>query len=168
MVNNKSLKYGGVKKSTVRDLMFFMLAFGFIVGMVFPFFARYVLDTEKALSVFFISMCLIAGLIVGIANFLIFKIIVSRELRRVQQGMNHVNESIATANVMEDGCENQCRLEVTSADIIGDITQSFNSMTEEIFNRLELESETRALNESLIKSVELEDIAHTVLKKCAL
>lgn len=167
--NNTRNKYGGVKNSTIRDLMFFMLAFGFVVGVIFPFFARFVLDTEKALSISFVSMCLAAGLLVGILNFLIFKVIVSRELRRVQQGMNHVNESIATANVLEDGCENQCRLEITSADIIGEIAQSFNSMTGEIFSRLELESETRTLNESLIKSVELEDVAQTILiKMCSI
>jgi diguanylate cyclase (GGDEF)-like protein len=38
-------------------------------------------------------------------------------------------------------------------------------MTTEIFNRLELEGETRALNESLIKSVELRDVAGVILEK---
>lgn len=165
LLTNSHDKYGGVKKSTLQNLMYTMLAFGLLVGMIFPFFARAVLDTEKALSWSFITMCLLAGLLVGSFNFMIFRIIVSRELTRVQQGMDHVNESIVNANVLEDGCENQCLLEITSADIIGDITQAFNNMTMQIFNRLELESETRALNEDLIKSVELGDVAHTILLK---
>lgn len=158
-------KYGGVKKSTFKNLLYSMLGFGAIVGLIFPFFSRIVLNSEKALSLIFFSMCLVAGLVVGVLNFVIFRIIVSRELNRVQKGMDHVNENIALANALEDGCENQCLLEITSADIIGDITQAFNSMTKEIFNRLELESETRALNENLIKSVELEEVAQTMLRK---
>ncbi|MDK2981373.1 MAG: two-component system, cell cycle response regulator [Chloroflexota bacterium] len=162
---NSGMKYGEVKNSTIRNLFYFMLAFGLAVGTIFPFFAKIVLNTDRALSAFFISMCLIAGLLVGLANFLIFRSIVSRELKRVQQGMDHVNEKIATANVLEEECDNNCLLEITSADIIGDIERSFNDMTDEIFSRLELESETRAMNESLIKSAELVDVAQTILEK---
>lgn len=158
-------RYGGVKRSTLRNLLFSMLFFGLVIGLIFPFFTRIVLNTERALSFIFISMCILAGLLVGTFNFLIFRITVSRELDRIQQGMIHVNENIATAKISKDECENQCKLTITSADIIGDIIQVFNNMTEEIFNRLELESETRALNENLIKSVELEDVAKAILQR---
>lgn len=158
-------KYGSVTRSTLRNLQFAMLVFGLGVGLIFPFFARVVLKAENALSPVFFLMCVTAGLIVGIFNFYIFRVNVSRELTHVQQGMNHVNENISTANVLEDGCQNNCLLELTSADIIGDIELSFNSMTEEIFKRLEMEGQTKQLNESLIKSVELEDVARSVLKR---
>lgn len=163
--NNVHDKYRGVTKSTLKNLLVSMLAFGLAVGTIFPFFARIVLNTDKALTPVFIIMCLFAGFLVGLVNFLIFRMIVSRELIRVQKGMDHVNESIVDANVLEEGCENQCQLEITSADIIGDIAYTFNEMTMQIFNRLELESETRALNGDLIKSVELEDVAKTILCK---
>ena len=109
------------------------------------------MGTEDALAFTFFLMCVAAGLVVGAFNFYIFRIIVSRELDRVQQGMNHVNQNISAVDVMEEGCENNCLLEVTSADIIGDITLALNSMTGEIFNRLELEGETRVLNENLLE-----------------
>ena len=167
-IKNNSYPYGAVKNSTIRNLLIFMLVFGLVVGVIFPFFAKIVLNTDQALSAFFISMCLIAGLLVGFANFLIFRLIVSRELKRVQLGMDNVNEKITTADILKEKCENNCILEITSADIIGDIEKSFNDMTEEIFSRLELESETREMNESLVKSVELEDVAKIILKKlCA-
>lgn len=130
-------KYGSVKRSTLRNQQFSMLAFGLVVGLVFPFFARIVLKAPTALSTQFFAMCVAAGLLVGFFNYHIFRVNVSRELMRVQQGMNHVNENIGTANVLEDGCQNSCLLEITSADIIGDIEVSFNSMSEEIFKRLE-------------------------------
>ncbi len=163
--NNVLDKYKGVTKSTLKNLLMWMLAFGLGVGTIFPFFARVVLNTDKALTPVFIIMCLFAGFLVGLVNFMIFRVIVSRELIRVQEGMDHVNESINNVNVLEEGCDNGCQLEITSADIIGDIEHAFNEMTQQIFNRLELESETRSLNEDLIKSVELEDVAMTVLCK---
>ncbi len=163
--NTNKSEYGHIKRSVLKNLLFSMLTFGLVVGLIFPPFARAVLGTEKAYSAIFVSMCIMAGLLVGAMNFVIFRIIVSRELKRVQTGMHHVNQNITMANVLEDGCENQCLLDVTSADIIGDITISFNEMTTEIFKRLELESETRILNEQLIKSVELEEVAETILQR---
>ena len=160
-------KYGGARRSILRNLRNSMLAFGLIIGLIFPFFAYFVLKTDTALEPTFFLMCMLAGLVVGAFNFIIFSVIVSRELKRVQHGMNHVNESISALDVLEEGCENSCQLEVNSADIIGEITLSFNDMTNEIFNRLELEGKTRALNENLIKSVELVDVAATILKHMA-
>ncbi len=59
-------KYGTVKRSVLRNLLFSMLAFGLCVGLIFPPFARIVLDTERAYSPAFISMCVLAGLLVGV------------------------------------------------------------------------------------------------------
>ena len=61
----------------------------------------------------------------------------------------------------------ECTLEITSADIIGDISLSFNGMTHEIFKRLELDGEARILNSNLTHSVELEDVADTILNRMA-
>ena len=136
-------KYGTVKKSVLRNLLLSMLTFGLVVGLIFPPFARIILNTDKAYTPVFISLCVLAGLLVGIFNFLIFRHLVSRELNLIQEGMSHVNVNIADAEVLEEDCVSECILEITSADIIGDISLSFNSMTHDIFKRLELEGETR-------------------------
>jgi len=169
-ISNASIKqgkYGAVKRSVLRNLLFSMLAFGLFVGLLFPPFAKIVLKTDRAYSLIFISMCVGAGLMVGVFNFLIFRFLVSRELDLIQKGMNHVNVNIADAEVLEDDCASECTLEITSADIIGDIALSFNDMTHEIFKRLELEGETRMLNSKLMLSVELEDVANTILNRLA-
>ena len=160
-------KYGGVKRSVLRNLLLSMLSFGLVVGLIFPPFARIVLDTERAYSPLFITMCIIAGLIVGFANFFIFRILVSRELTAIQNGMDHINENISVVEIMEENCLDECTLDITSADIIGDISIAFNNMAFEIFKRLELEGETRLLNSQLINSVELEDVARTILERLA-
>ena len=160
-------KYGSVKRSVLRNLLLSMLAFGLAVGLIFPPFARVVLDTKKAYSPVFFSMCVMAGLVVGFFNFFIFRILVSRELNLIQKGMNHVNEKIADAEVLEEDCLTECTLDITSADIIGDISLSFNDMTQEIFKRLELEGETKEFNSQLMHTVELEGVSNTILNKMA-
>ena len=158
-------KYGSVKRSVLRNLLISMLTFGLFVGLIFPPFARFILDTDKAYSPIFISLCILAGLLVGVFNFFIFRHLVSRELKLIQKGMNHVNVNIADAEILEEDCVSECTLKITSADIIGDISLSFNSMTHEIFKRLELDGEIKDLNSKLMHSVELEDVSDTILKK---
>jgi len=163
--SKKPAKYGTVKRSVLRNLLFSMLAFGLFVGLIFPPFAKIILDTDKAYSPVFISLCVLAGLLVGIFNFLIFRLLVSRELNLIQKGMHHVNVNIADAEVLEEDCVSECTLEITSADIIGDISLSFNSMTHEIFKRLELDGETRKFNSKLMHSVEIKDVSDTILTR---
>jgi len=160
-------KYGLVKRSVLRNLLISMLAFGLFVGLIFPPFARFILDTDKAYSPIFISLCVLAGLLVGVFNFFIFRHLVSRELNLIQKGMNHVNVNIADAEVLDEDCVSECTLKITSTDIIGDISLSFNSMTLEIFKRLELDGDIKDLNSKLMHSVELEDVSDTILKKLA-
>jgi len=160
-------KYGFVKRSVLRNLLFSMLAFGLFVGLIFPPFARIILQTDRAYSPIFISLCVAAGLLVGVFNFFIFRRTVSRELSLIQKGMNHVNTNIADAEVMDDNCLSECTLKITSADIIGEIALSFNAMTEEIFKRLMLDGETRTLNTNLSHSVELIDVSKTILDRLA-
>ena len=157
-------KYGTVRRSVLRNLLLSMLMFGLFVGLIFPPFARIILDTDKAYTPVFISSCVLAGLLVGIFNFLIFRHLVSRELFLIQKGMNHVNANIADAEVLDEDCVSECILEITSADIIGDISLSFNNMTQEIFKRLELDGETRQFNSKLMHSVEIKDVSDIILK----
>lgn len=163
----KGIGGSGVKRSVLRNLFFSMLAFGLMVGLIFPPFARIVLGTERALSAVFILMCVIAGLIVGLANFLIFRFSVSKELSRVQNGMEHVNQNIQAMDIISGDCENECQIEVQSTDIIGEIILAFNNLTQVIFERLKLEGETKSLNSNLMHSVELEDVAKTILNEMA-
>jgi len=152
-------------RSILRNLLISMLGFGLLVGLIFPPFAHLVLKTDEAYSLLFISICIIAGLIVGFANYMLFNFVVTKELANIQNGMDHIHENISEIEIMESNCLEECTLHVNSKDIIGDISHSFNNMAFEIFKRLELEGETRHLNSALIDSVELTDVAKTILKK---
>ena len=151
-----------VKRSVFRLLFASMLAFGFLVGIIFPPFARLVLDSERALSPVFIVLCITAGLIVGLVNFLLFRVVVSRELGRIVTAMQHVLVSVAAAENTGEGCED-CQIAVTSKDAIGEIQCSFNNMAQAIASRLKLESATRKMHAQLSTSVDLSDISKQLL-----
>jgi diguanylate cyclase (GGDEF)-like protein len=76
--------------------------------------------------------------------------------------MQHVLKSVAAAESAGKGCEG-CSLEVTSRDAIGEIQQSFNNMTSAIARRLSIEERWKKLHTLLSTSVELEEVAKTIL-----
>jgi len=153
-----------IHRSVFRNLHLSMLAFGFGVGVLFPPFAAAVLETPAALTGRFFAMCVAAGLIVGAANYFLFRVVVSRELRRVVGGMRHVNEAVATAEDTGEGCRDNCRLEVASRDLIGEVADSFNRMTEAIARRITTESTTRKLLVELSATADLDQVAARILR----
>jgi two-component system, cell cycle response regulator len=150
------------RRSVFRNLFISMIAFGISIGVIFPPFTKVVLGSEKALAPVFFLMCIAAGFIVGLVNFLLFRVVVSRELGLLVSGMSHVLQNVAVAENAGHGCEG-CSLEVTSSDAIGEIQHSFNDMTGAIARRLNLEEYSRALHAQLSSSVELEEVSQVFL-----
>ncbi len=152
-----------VHRSVFRNLLISMISFGVIVGLVFPPFAKLVLDTDRALTAQFFALCVLAGFLVGMTNYMLFSFVVSRDLRRVARGMGRVLERLEEARVTGSLRAEDCMLEVTSRDAIGEIERSFNDLTGAISRHLSLESATRRMHEKLSTSVELEDVSKALL-----
>jgi diguanylate cyclase (GGDEF)-like protein len=141
-----------------------MLAFGTGIGLLFPPFAAFALNDSGALSARFFLMCVAAGLTVGVVNYLLFRFFVCREMRRVVEGMRHINDAVATAEGGGDSCRDGCKLDVVSADLIGEMAGSFNNMTDAIARRISVESTTRAMLAELSQTMDLDEISGTILK----
>jgi diguanylate cyclase (GGDEF)-like protein len=156
-------RLSSVNRSVFRNLFVSMIAFGLLVGVLFPPFAQVVLDCDRALSMSFFALCMAAGLLVGVVNYLLFDRVVSRDLARVVRGMHSVLEHVATAESVGEDCAEGCTLEVTSNDAIGDIECAFNDMTAAIARRLRLEIGTRALNGRLSSTVDLDGVSKIIL-----
>ena len=106
--------------SVFRNLFVFMIVFGLIIGLVFPVFVHIMLGVDQALSVGFFAMCVMAGTLVGLVNFLLFDLIVSRHLSSIVLGMRSVLDRVASAET-EGFQTSPFQLQITSADVIGDI-----------------------------------------------
>jgi len=155
------------RRSVFRELLASMISFGIGVGILFPPFASWTLGSSEAMSVRFFAMCLGAGLTVGAANFMLFRIFVTREMRRVVDGMTHINESVAHAEGTGGECADDCMLPVLSDDLIGEMATAFNGMAEAIGRRISVESTTRALLTELSGTMDLELVTEKILKGLA-
>lgn len=152
------------RRSVLKELLFSMLAFGTIVGLMFPLFAKAQLHTPDAMSYRFFALCVASGLVIGAGNFLIFKIVVSLQLSRLASGMKRVNEEVRTAMDSRSGTLETCKLTITSSDLIGDVTASFNDMTDAIGRRITVESTTRTLLAKLSATAEQAVVSREILE----
>jgi methyl-accepting chemotaxis protein len=106
------------KPSLLRNLLFAFLGFGLVMGAIFPFFADLFVHPEPGMQGWFILSCLIAGAVIGIANFYVTKLVL---LRRIQR-MSEIAQAISDNDI-----SHHCSM--VSHDMIGEIVNSFNGMT---------------------------------------
>ncbi len=152
-----------VKKSVFRNLLLAMLCFGGAVGLLFPVYARVVLDAPNALSFLFFAMCVGAGLLVGAVNYGLFTLVVSRAVRRLVAAMNEVNLHMSSADCNGLDCAQGMQLPDDSADALGAMARGFNTMIDAIAQRMGRDRSVQVLLERLASSVELDLVAREVL-----
>lgn len=153
-----------MKRSVFRNLLIAMVCFGAFIGVIFPPFAYLLLGTDKALTPSFWAMCISAGIIVGLVNFLLFRLVVYREIGKLVRQMDGVNRSVIN---MEQGAQydaHSLHLEVTSEDLLGRLQHAFNDMSQAIARRLETDSTTRHFLSRLSAGVEIEHVAGVILE----
>ncbi|MCF6188749.1 MAG: hypothetical protein L3J49_14895, partial [Desulfobulbaceae bacterium] len=151
------------KRNVFFYLLGAMIAFGLFIGTIFPFFAEYLLGTEKALSTQFKALCLAAGLLVGLVNYLLFHLVISRELDRIIKGMYEISTNIKKALLQQIHSDKPCELKVTSRDRLGEVILAFNSMGHTIDERQRRERQLREAMNTLSDSVDLTFVGQVIL-----
>jgi len=143
------------KPSILRNLLFAFLGFGLAMGVVFPFYAALFVEWKPGMYPMFVAGCLAAGLIIGVVNYLILKLVLLRRLRRIAE----VSNAISNNDLSHD-----CTME--SHDLIGEIIGSFNRMAENLRGMIRLIGEnTDTLNDSARRLVEMTDSTGASLEK---
>ena len=143
------------KPSILRNLLFAFLGFGLAMGVVFPFYAALFVEWKPGMYPMFVAGCLAAGLIIGVVNYLILKLVLLRRLRRIAE----VSNAISNNDLSHD-----CTME--SHDLIGEIIGSFNRMAENLRGMIRLIGEnTDTLNGSARRLVEMTDRTGASLEK---
>lgn len=121
-----------MKPSILRNLLFSYLGFGIVIATIFPFYADFFVEWKPGMLVWFVVGCLVAGLIIGVANYWLFNRILLQKLRRISEVANSIsNKDLSFSCSME------------SADTIGEIITSFNGMSQ---NLRELIGQTSSLS----------------------
>jgi methyl-accepting chemotaxis protein len=106
-----------MKPSVLKTLLFASLAFGLVIGVIFPFFADLFVTWKEGMFAWFFASALLAGLMVGAANYWFVNIILVSRLRRIAEVATQISNRNLTHN---------CAME--SHDTVGEIILAFNKM----------------------------------------
>ncbi len=128
-----------MKPSILRNILFAFLGFGLSMGIIFPFYAGLFVEFKEGLYWWFVIGCLVAGTIIGIANYYILNLLLISKLKRIAQ--------ISTA-ISNHDLSFTCNME--SHDVIGEIIDSFNKMADTLRSVV---SELKNSSEQMLNSV---------------
>ncbi|WP_246540155.1 methyl-accepting chemotaxis protein [sulfur-oxidizing endosymbiont of Gigantopelta aegis] len=111
------------KPSILKNLFITFLAFGTVIGAIFPVWANLFVDWKEGMQGWFVISCVAAGLIIGITNYWLLKIILLKKLQCISTTAELISANDLTR-----------KLDVTSSDMVGDIAHSFNHMSGNLRN----------------------------------
>lgn len=122
-----------MRPSILRHMMLAFLGFGLCMGLVFPLYAQFFVEWKPGLKLWFAIGCIVAGLTIGLANYWLVNLILLRKLRRIAAVANAIsNKDVSRRCTME------------SHDVIGEIVDSFNAMTETLTTMVRRITDTAA------------------------
>ena len=109
------------KPSILRNLTLSSIGLGPLAGIAIPIFAEFFVDGKSERFLAFFAICVIWGGAFGLVNFWMVKRILLRPMGDIAAVANAVSEKDISH-----------RCELISQDLIGDIGNSFNSMTDNL------------------------------------
>ncbi len=154
-------------KRVFGDLAIWMMGFGLLIGLVFPFFMVLLgIDASIALSWWFFSACVIAGLIVGGVNIRLATAVVGRRLRMLADHMvdieHHLHE-ISRKGELFDCDSLKCHIAVDSADAIGESSAAFNTLVDTLARSMKTEMAIRTYTQMLTSHLDTASICANAL-----
>ncbi|NLB48967.1 MAG: sensor domain-containing diguanylate cyclase [Erysipelotrichia bacterium] len=150
-------------------LAIFMIGFGILIGVVFPFFVLLVTDVQAhtVLNPLFFTLCILAGIIVGVFNIFLAKKIVGAKLNVLGEHVTKVEKKLLNRNNHE-GLTNyltsECMIGVRANDEIGAVASAFNSLVTALQKAFTTEDSVKKFNEMLSSRLELDKLAMEALK----
>ncbi len=156
-----------ITRKVFHDLAVWMVAFGLLIGTVFPFFVILLgVSAETSLTVEFFLACLGAGALAGAINFALARIIVGSRMRLLAGAMTHIEEELLRVTASGDMTQctpEECAVVVDSDDEIGESAEAFNRLVRALAHSLETQEAVRRFSEMLASDLELEGLAQRAL-----
>lgn len=127
-----------MRSSILRRTLMLFLLFGLAMGIVFPIYAQFFVEWKPGMKAWFMLGCLVAGLMMGFANYAILHLVLIRSLVRL---------SSVTAAIGGGDLTKTCAIK--SQDAIGRIADGTNAMAQ---NLRSLVSEVNALGDQVFQT----------------
>ncbi len=151
-------------KRVFLDLTIFMIGFGVVVGVLFPIFASIIGIPKIYLDTLFITASILAGIIVGLVNVALVRVVVGKRLSILSERMKYVNKNLANTEAYNDEeCFRECHIPVDSEDVIGETSKSFNDLVFSFLNILRSETSVRNFTEIFTNELDLERLSEKAL-----
>ena len=106
-----------------RRILYNFLSLGIMMGIIFPIFTKMFVEMEEDKKLLFSLSCIMAGLLVGILNYLVYKLIISRVLGDIGKRV----EPVATGNLTVN-------VDIQSKDDIGLLAKQFDDIIKNLRN----------------------------------
>jgi len=156
-----------ITKKIFLDLAIWMIGFGIIVGIIFPFFtAAFGFDRKLAFSLKYVIACILAGILVAIVNFTLSKVVVANRLRllilKIKLVQDKLMKLIKSGNLKECSPE-ECYIPVDSKDEIGETSIAFNNLVNVLFSSISLEKTIQNYTKILSSNLELKNLTEKAL-----
>ncbi len=154
-----------ITKKVFSDLAIFMISFGVIMGIIFPFFVYAMgIPGDMVLKPSFFIYCILAGITVGVLNIIMAKTIVGKKLILLAQRMRIIEAELAS-NSYEAYDDNIAKflIDDDSEDEIGEASDAYNNLVKSLSRSLRIENAVRSFNEMLASTLELETLSKQAL-----
>lgn len=158
-----------MKRKVFRDLAIFMIGFGVIIGIIFPFFSLILgIPASYVLKPIFIISCILAGVFVGAFNIFLSRKIVGKRIKVLAEKMMYVEKKInerSDSNNTSLCNDENCSIIVDSEDVIGDSARAFNLLVQSLSESYQMEADIKNFNLSISSSLDLERLCKISLAR---
>lgn len=148
------------------DVIIFMVGFGIFIGIVFPFFIVLMgIQYNLVLNLRFFSYCIIAGILVALANITIVKLIIIYRIHILSKQMNEVENTLNLGCVSSGyNCNiSSFLLTEDSDDTLGECIRAFNKLILSLSQALKLQSDLHSFSSMLSKHREIDVLSDKAL-----
>jgi two-component system, cell cycle response regulator len=149
------------------DLAIWMVGFGMLIGIVFPFFMVMLgVSHEIALSWWFFATCIVAGLFVGSVNIILARTVVGNRLKLLASHMVTIEDHLKEISGKNEAFEcnaMKCHIPVDSADAIGDSASAFNALVDTLSQSMHTEIGIRTYTQMLTNHLETDKLCRNAL-----
>ena len=155
-------------RKVFTDLAIWMIGFGLMMGVVFPFFVTIMgVPSSLVLTWWFFAACISAGIVVGAVNIGLARVVIGRRLRLLSARMGMVETNLremARSGDMEKCTPQECFVEIDSDDELGESALAFNHLVEALTFSHQTEAAVRGFNDVLASQLDLELLTNQALE----
>ncbi|WP_298211488.1 diguanylate cyclase [Ferrimicrobium sp.] len=148
-----------------------MAVFGLLIGVAFPFAVTlFGVPSHISLRPDFFAGALFAGVVVGLVNFGLVRLVVGKRLQQLSRRMEYVSTALRDTPFAADASScspDACRLNVDSKDELGDVAQSFNRLLESLNSSWTTEAAIRSVAGSVAGHLDFDELVITILDQYA-